>query len=62
MMNKIKAEQFKQELIDLLYKYNISLEQFILLFENKKLVEYLGGLEDRKKDFYKYCKKIRFIV
>ena len=61
-MNQIKAEKFKKELIDLLYRYNISFEQFSSLLKDEDVMKYLCGLEKSKKEFYDYCKKIGFIV
>lgn len=61
-MNEIKAEKFKQEFIDLLYRYNISFEQFSNLLKDEEVMKYLNGLEKNKKEFYDYCNKIGFIV
>ncbi|GAH82313.1 unnamed protein product [marine sediment metagenome] len=61
-MNRSKAEKFKNEFIELLYKYNISFQQFFLLIKDEDVVKYLAGLEKKKEEFYNYCKKVGFIV
>ena len=61
-MNEVKAKQFKQDLIDLLYRYNLSFKDFLEIMNNKDVIKYLVGLEDKKKEFFKFCKKVRFIV
>lgn len=61
-MNQIKAEQFKHELIDLLYRCDIKFSDFLDFMKDDKIIKYLAGIEQNKKEFYEHCKKIGFLV
>jgi len=61
-MNIKKAEEFKHDLIDLLFKYDLSLSRFVEMMHNDDIIKYLGGLEKLQENFYLYCKKIGFII
>lgn len=61
-MNRIKAEQFKKDLIDLLYKYDLSFGKFTETLKDDNVCRYLAGLEKYREEFYDYCKKTGFII
>ena len=55
-MNKVKADVFRRKLINLLYEYNISFEEFLNMLKEPDVVKYLGGLEKYREELRKLNK------